>query len=67
MGYTLTDEFPKSGKFVIGGFCVRILQKDTIEQARRFANAVGALTATKKGAQPSLLTKAEVDELMATK
>lgn len=35
------------------------------EEAVRFANAAGALTATKRGAQPSLPRRAEVDALLA--
>lgn len=40
------------------------LPEPALQQALRFANAVGALTCTKKGAIPSLPTRAEVEVLI---
>ena len=37
----------------------------SLEDAVRFANAAGALTTTKRGAQESLPTKAEIERLLA--
>jgi sugar/nucleoside kinase (ribokinase family) len=45
---------------LLGGDKTRIL-----EDAVRFANAAGALTTTKRGAQESLPTKAEIEKLLA--
>ena len=40
---------------------------DTLESALRFANAAAGLACTRRGAQPSLPTRAEVDRLLAVR
>ncbi|HDL85675.1 MAG TPA: ribokinase [Candidatus Acetothermia bacterium] len=47
-----------------GALAVALAEGKPLEEAIRWANAAGALTATKKGAQPSLPTRAEVDRLV---
>jgi ribokinase len=54
-----------SGDAFIGGFAVALLDPDlTLAERVRFANAAGALTATRLGAQSSLPTLAEVNTLL---
>jgi ribokinase len=43
-----------AGDAFVAGFAVALTQGQTLANALRFANAVGALTVTKLGAQPSL-------------
>ena len=46
--------------------CLLIVQdQKKLEEAIKFANACGAITATKKGAIPSLPTETEVLQLIA--
>jgi ribokinase len=49
-----------AGDAFIGGFASALLDGLEIEKAVKYANACGALAATKFGAQPSLPTKEEV-------
>lgn len=45
-----------------GGFAVQILNGSSIDDAVKYANAVGGLAVTKEGAIPSIPTKEEVEE-----
>ena len=47
-----------------GALAVALAEGQSLREAVRWANAAGALAATKKGAQPSLPTRAEVDRLV---
>ena len=47
-----------------GALAVALAEGKPLDKAIRWANAAGALAATKKGAQPSLPTRAEVDRLV---
>ncbi|MCA2000664.1 MAG: ribokinase [Chloroflexi bacterium] len=53
-----------AGDAFIGGFASALLRGLEIESAVKYANACGALAATKFGAQPSLPAKADVETLM---
>lgn len=53
-----------AGDGFIGGFASALLNGMDLELAVRYANACGALTATKFGSQPSLPRKAEVETFM---
>lgn len=44
-----------------GAFAVALIEGKSVEEAVRFANAMGALTVQKQGAIPSLHTRAQVD------
>ncbi|BCV20295.1 ribokinase [Moorella sp. Hama-1] len=46
------------------GFAVSLMEQGDVYQALNFASAVGALTATKPGAQPSLPYRKEVDTFL---
>ncbi len=48
-----------------GALAVALTEGETLEQAVRFANAMGALTVQKKGAIPSLHSRAEVETFLA--
>jgi ribokinase len=48
-----------------GALAVALARGQGLEEAARFANAAGALAATRTGAQPSLPTLAEVERLIA--
>lgn len=50
-----------AGDSFIGGIATAINEGKTLEEAIRFATAVGALTVTKEGAQSSLPYRAEVE------
>ena len=50
-----------------GAFAVALSRGDKLEQAVRFANAVGALSVTRTGAQPSLPRLDEVYEFLGNK
>ena len=54
-----------AGDAFIGGFASALLRGVEIEEAVKYANACGALAATKFGAQPSLPTKEEVERFMS--
>jgi ribokinase len=47
-----------------GAFAVALAEGHTLADAVRFANAAGALTCTRRGAQASLPTRADVDRLL---
>ena len=53
-----------AGDAFVGAICVALLEGMEPEAALRFACAAGALAATRRGAQPSLPTRAEVESLM---
>ena len=48
-----------------GALAVALTEGKTLEEAVRFANAMGALTVTEKGAIPSLHTRAQVEDFIA--
>lgn len=48
-----------------GAFAVAIMEGKPLQEAVKFANAMGALTVTEKGAIPSLHTRAQVEEFIA--
>jgi ribokinase len=54
-----------SGDAFNGALAVALAQGETLPQAVRFANAAGAITATRHGAQPSLPTRQELEQFMA--
>lgn len=47
-----------------GAFAVALMEGKTLRQAVQFANAMGALTVMKKGAIPSLHTRAQVEDFI---
>ena len=47
-----------------GALAVALAEGRSLEEAVRFANAAGALAATRRGAQPSLPTRQEVEALL---
>ena len=53
-----------SGDAFCGALAVRLAEGHSLEESLRFANAAGALAATKKGAQPSLPSASDVEQLM---
>jgi len=53
-----------AGDAFIGGFASAILRGVEIAEAVKYANACGALAATKFGAQPSLPTRTEVENFI---
>jgi len=58
------DAFDTSGAgdAFMGGLAVALGEGKTLTEAVRFANVVGALSATRPGAMPSMPTRAEVDD-----
>lgn len=48
-----------------GALAVALMEGKSIRESVRFANAMGALTVTKKGAIPSLHTRKQVDEFIS--
>jgi ribokinase len=54
-----------SGDAFNGALAVALARGDSLPQAVRFANAAGAITATRHGAQPSLPTRQELEQFMA--
>jgi ribokinase len=54
-----------AGDAFIGGLAAALLKGKSLEEAVRYGNASGALAATKFGAQPSLPSKNEVEQLMS--
>lgn len=55
-----------AGDAFIGGLAAALLKRKTLEEAVRYGNASGALAATKFGAQPSLPTAEEVENIINT-
>jgi len=53
-----------AGDAFIGGLAAALLKGKALEEAVRYGNASGALAATKFGAQPSLPTQDEVEQLL---
>ena len=53
-----------AGDSFTAAMTVRLLENDNLEKAIQYANAVGALCVSKKGAQPSLPTSKEVSEFL---
>lgn len=49
-----------------GAFAVALAERKSVEQAARFANAAGALSVTRRGAQSSIPERSEVDALLAS-
>lgn len=47
-----------------GAFAVALMEGKTLQEAVKFANAMGALTVTEKGAIPSLHTRKQVEEFI---
>lgn len=47
-----------------GAFAVALMEGKTLQETVKFANAMGALTVTEKGAIPSLHTRAQVEEFI---
>jgi ribokinase len=54
-----------AGDAFIGGLASALLKGKPLEEAVRYGNASGALAVTKFGAQPSLPTQFEVEQLMS--
>jgi ribokinase len=54
-----------AGDAFTGALTVRLSQGNGLAQSVRYANAVGALTVTKRGAQSSLPTREETEEFLA--
>ncbi len=55
-----------SGDAFNGALAVALARGESFPEAVRFANAAGAITATRLGAQPSLPTREELDQFIAT-
>jgi ribokinase len=55
-----------SGDAFNGALAVALARGESLPQAVRYANAAGAITATRPGAQPSLPTHKELDQFMAS-
>jgi ribokinase len=55
-----------SGDAFNGALAVVLARGESLTEAVRFANAAGAITATRHGAQPSLPTKQELDQFMVS-
>jgi ribokinase len=55
-----------AGDAFIGGFATRLLESNNLSVAVQYGCACGALATTKFGAQPSLPTKSEVENLIKT-
>lgn len=54
-----------AGDTFVGALACALTEGLALEEATRFANAAAALSATKVGAQQSMPTRAEVDEMLA--
>lgn len=53
-----------AGDAFVGAFAVALTEGKSTLEAAAFGNAAGALTATRSGAQPSLPTRAELDQFL---
>jgi ribokinase len=49
-----------------GALAVALTEGKSLSEAVKFANAMGALTVTKRGAIPSLHTRKQVEEFLLT-
>ena len=54
-----------AGDAFCGALAVKLAEGASLAEAVRFANAAGALATTKKGAQPSLPSRADIEHLLA--
>jgi ribokinase len=54
-----------AGDVFNGAFAVALLEGRSPEEAGRFASAAAAVSVTRRAAQPSMPTRAEVDALLA--
>jgi ribokinase len=52
-----------AGDAFMGGLAVALAEGKTLQEATRFANLVGALSTTKRGAMPSMPSRSEVETL----
>ncbi len=55
-----------AGDAFVGGFAVALAEKRPLPEAVRWGNAAGGLAATRLGAQPSLPTRQEVLDMLAS-
>jgi ribokinase len=55
-----------AGDAFVGAFAVALTEGKTTLQAAAFGNAAGALCVTRSGAQPSLPTRAEIEQFLAS-
>ena len=55
-----------SGDAFNGALAVALARGEDLSQAVKYANAAGAITATRPGAQPSLPTRKELDQFMVS-
>ena len=55
-----------AGDAFCGALAVRLAEGASLEEAVAFANAAGALAATKEGAQPSLPERREIEQLLSS-
>jgi ribokinase len=66
-GFSITPvDTTASGDAFNGALAVALARGESLPQAVRYANAAGAITATRPGAQPSLPTSKELDQFMAS-
>lgn len=56
-----------AGDSFVAALAVSLAEGKSLEDACRYANAVGALTVTKMGAQPSLPTRSDVSEFLSNR
>lgn len=73
-GFTSVEGFPvkpvdtvAAGDSFNGALAVELLRGASVPQAVRFANAVGALTVTRRGAIPSLPRREEVEAFLKSR
>jgi ribokinase len=65
-GFKITPVDTKAaGDAINGALAVALAEGKTLVEAVRYGNAAGALAATKNGAQPSLPTREDVEQLLA--
>ena len=55
-----------AGDAFSGGLVTALAEGQTLSEAARFASAVAALSVTKRGAQPSMPSRAEVERFLST-
>jgi ribokinase len=55
-----------AGDAFVGAFAVALTEGKTTLEAASFGNAAGALCVTRPGAQPSLPTRSEIEQFLAT-